>query len=459
MTRSTHLSPTGNRARSARLRTGIALIAFALAGALVAGPVGAARAQEGDSGVPDDAQALEIDEQATYTYNLGNVVPPSVSNTFPPQALCLVIPDACGQDTRENLTDREDLSLQDTVEENQPEDTVPAVTPTHFAAPGDLPLSILAGAKRHEAAVKFALPDVPEGHQVDEFRVFFTQTDPTFHTDSPMFRQSMVAALQLLVRQDPSEVEKLADRDPLVGPFPDPELFNGLEVCPVTAAFETGENQAGAEAPKDSTESDDPTLECGFGANGTPIAVGDDGVVWAFDLTLAANAWVEGDLANEGILIRPIGAPNLAHGDPDLSTSEQVTLVGGEADEGTPEFTIATSEKPEPISFSGFDSGTQVQGSQAETFTEVLGGSETQQQPVDRPAPEPEPAPPVQQAAPAVLSGDPVTEWWVWLLLPIFLAGAYLTAQGLTAEPVLATERAGAMTRLIEARHAAGLEQ
>lgn len=458
MNRSTHLSMIGSRARSARLRTGIAMIAFALAGALVAGPIGAARAQEGDSdGVPDDARALEIDRQATYTYNLGHTVPPSVSNTFPPQAICLVIPDACSQDTRENITNREDLSLQDTVEENQPEDTAPTVTPTHFAAPGDLPLSILAGAKRHEAAVKFALPDVPEGHQVDEFRLFFTQTDPTFHADSPMFRQSMVAALQLLVRQDPSEAPKLADRDPLVGPFPDPELFNGLEVCPITAAFETGENQAGAEAPKDSTESDDPTLECGFGANGTPIAVGDDGVVWAFDLTLAANAWVEGDLANEGILIRPIGAPNLAHGDPDGSTSEQITLVGGEAEEGAPEFSIATSEKPEPITFGGFDSGTEVQGAQAQTFTETFGGAEGQQQPVDRPAPEP--APPVQQAAPAVLSGDPVTEWWVWLLLPIFLAGAYLTAQGLTAEPMVAAERAGAMTRLVEARRAAALGQ
>lgn len=458
MNRSTHLSPIGSRARSARLRTGIALIAFALAGALVAGPVGAARAQEGD-GVPDDARALTVEKQATYTHNLGNAVPPSVSNTFPPQAVCLVFPDACGEDARKDITNREDLSLQDTVEENQPEDTVPQAAPTHFAAPGDLPLSILAGAKRHESAVNFTLPDVPEGHQVDEFRVYFTQTDPTFHTDSPMFRQSMVAALQLLVRQDPSETPKLAERDPLAGPFPDPELFNGLEVCPITTEFETGENQPGTEAPKDSTESDDATLECGFGANGIPIAVADDGLVWAFDLTLAANAWVEGDLPNEGILIRPIGAPNLAHGDPDLSTSEQITLVGGEAEEGAPEFSIATSAKPEPISFDGFDSGPQVQGSQAETFTEVLGGAETQQQPVDRPAPEPEPAPPVQQAAPAVLSGDPVTEWWVWLLLPILLAGAYLTAQGLTAEPVLASERAGAMTRLIEARRAAELEQ
>lgn len=459
MTRSTHLSKIGSRARSARMRAGIALMAFAVAGALVAGPIGAARAQQGD-GVPDDAEALAIDKQATYTHNLGHTVPPSVSNTFPPQAVCLVVPDFCGEDAQE-ITDNEDLSLQDTVEENQPEDTVPQVAPTHFASPGDLPLSILAGAKRHEAAVKFTLPDVPDGHQVDEFRVFFTQTDPTFHTDSPMFRQSMVAALQLLVRQDPSEVSKLADRDPLAGPFPDPELFNGLEVCPITTAFEEGENQAGTEAPKDSTEVDDPTLDCGFGANGTPIAVGDEGVVWAFDLTLAANAWVEDDLANEGILLRPIGAPNLAHGDPDLSTSEQITLVGGEAEEGTPEFTIATSEKPEPISFGEFDSGPQVQGSEArtETFTEVLGGAETQQQPVDRPAPEPEPAPPVQQAAPAVLSGDPVTEWWVWLLLPILLAGAYLTAQGLTAEPIVAAERSGAMTRLIEARRATELEQ
>ena len=73
-------------------------------------------------------------------------------------------------------------------------------------------------------------------------------------------------------------------------------------------------------------------------------------------------------------------------------------------------------------------------------------------------APDPEGAPPTTGAAPpptvAGATERPFTPWWVWLLIPIGLAGLYYLARSLTAEPEVALERPGAMTRLIERQQA-----
>ena len=56
---------------------------------------------------------------------------------------------------------------------------------------------------------------------------------------------------------------------------------------------------------------------------------------WTFDLTFAVQAWTEGTdgdvLPNQGIMLRPVGAPNLAYGDPDFSTNWQVSLADSTA--------------------------------------------------------------------------------------------------------------------------------
>jgi len=177
---------------------------------------------------------------------------------------------------------------------------------------------------------------------------------------------------------------------------------------------------------------------------------------WVFDLTLAANAWTEGKMANNGLLLRPVLPPNLAYGDPDLSTFDQVVFYSPQSTTNPaqlPAFIMTTKEKSKPVTTSATRTvQSQVLGAQ-ETFDETFGSIDDAMTPIDAgPAPAPEPEPEVQAAIPA-LSGSPVTAWWTWLLLPILLGGIFMTTQALTAEAApVTTERAGAMTRLIEAR-------
>lgn len=438
---------SASRASSARRRPLLLVALFFLTGALAGAPFTTALAQQDDDGTStrDDAEPLEIDKQAYYTHTLGEAAPPILTNQFPPQVVCLLVPDLCTEELEPITQPGNDL-----VQENQPEDTVPALAPTGLAFPGDLPTSILAGAPRHEAALKFTLPEVPDNHEIDEFKVFLTETQPTFHTGSPAFRQTMLALLALS-QEDPSELQNIPDEDLLAT-----DEFTGVEACTITEPFEEGPSQEGEASP---SSNDD--LNCIFGANGQRV-VGSDGenTYWVFDLTLAANNWLEGDLDNEGILIRPIRPPNLAYGDPDLSTSQQVTFEG-EAEEGdaeaqavAPAATLTTSEKSDPIALGGT---TQPPSSQSATpaatprtpsgGTEVFGSPEAT--PVDRGGSVPSSG--TQQAAPAG-SSDPVTSPVVWLLLPIFIGAMYLTSEALAAEAAPTVERSGAMTRLLRAR-------
>lgn len=438
---------SASRASSARRRPLLLVVLFLLTTALAGGPFATALAQqEGDDGPgPDEAEPLEIDKQAYYTHTLGEAAPPILTNEFPPQVVCLLVPDLCTEQLEPITQPGNDL-----VQENQPEDTIPALAPTGLAFPGDLPTSVLAGALRHEAALKFSLPEVPDNHEIDEFKVFLTETQPTFHTDSPAFRQTVLALLAFS-QGDSSELQNIPDEDLLAT-----DEFTGVEACAITEPFEEGTSQGGEASP---SSNDD--LNCIFGANGQRV-VGSDGgdTYWVFDLTLTANAWLEGDIANEGILIRPIGAPNLAYGDPDLSTSQQVTFEGepeegdAEAQAVAPAAVLTTSEKSDPVVLGGT---TQPPSSQPAApapaprtpsgGTEVFGSPEPM--PADRGGSLPSSG--TQQAAPAAAS-DPVTSPVVWLLLPIFLGAMYLTSEALAAEAAPTVERSGAMTRLLRAR-------
>lgn len=431
---------------SARRRPLLLVVLFLLTAGLTGGPFATALAQqEGDEGQNrEDAELLEIDKQAYWTHTLGEAAPPILTNQFPPQVLCLLAPELCTEEI-EPVTD----PVNDLVQENQPEETFPTLAPTGLVFPGDLPTSVLAGALRHEAALKFTLPEVPDGHEIDEFKVFLTETQPTFHSDSPAFRQTMLALLAFS-QGDPSEFENIPDEDLLAT-----DEFTGVEACAITESFEEGPSQDGEASPSSNDE-----INCIFGANGQRV-VGSDGddTYWVFDLTLTANAWLEDDdFDNEGVLIRPIGAPNLAYGDPDLSTSQQVTFEGTpeegdtEAQAVAPAALVATSEKSEPIVLGGGALPSSPQAAPAAPRTpsggtEIFGSPE--QAPADRGGSLSSPG--TQQATPAA-SSDPVTSPFVWLLLPIFLGGMYLTSEALAAEAMPAVERSGAMTRLLRAR-------
>jgi hypothetical protein len=180
-------------------------------------------------------------------------------------------------------------------------------------------------------------------------------------------------------------------------------------------------------------------------------------------------------VANHGVLLRLELPPNLAYGDPDMSSWDQVVLhsdVSAESADAKPAYTADVEEITGVISFdpgpsiddtggtgsdTGTDTGASVLGAQVsapQTVTEVFGS------PGDVFTPEADAGGSVTQEptgdfqASPVFVGTPVTPGWVWLLVPIFLLGMVLAAQGFTAETALVTERAGAMTRLIQKRRA-----
>lgn len=430
------------------------MIAVALAGLVAGAPFGVARAQEGE--LP--AQALTVTKQAYWTRSLGNLAPKALTDHFPPTVVCLLAPEACGGALAGPTS-----AIDKQVVENQPEDKIPggdALGPALVGGKDHLPTSVLAGARRYLSGLQFDLPSVPSGHRVSKFEIQLVPVDDfTFHFDSPGFRQAVQAALVLAGRRDAAafaeEAKKVGNDDhPMVG-----EDALGVEACPIVGGFEwkAGSNQDAKTAPerdadeRTGTKLSPKQVDCILGANGKVR----DGK-WVFDLTLAANAWADGKLPNNGILLRPVLPPNLAYGDPDVSTWDQVTFYSpGTAanDRQKPKYAFATKEKSKPVSVGGARTvEPQVLGSDTETFTETFGRIDEPSAPLDAPAPRVEEPPPTARVLPA-LSGGPITDWWVWLFLPMLLGGVYLTALALTAEPALVTaERAGAMTRLIEAR-------
>lgn len=453
--------PNAPRSRTGRLRLGVSLIALGITGAFVAFPFGTARADE-------DAkpQVLTITKQAYWSRSVGHAAPNALTTHFPPTVVCLVAPDLCINPLSPVLS-----KIDEQVAGHQPESVIPGGGSADLLAQAmvgmeeHLPAGVLAGARRYLSAFQFDLPALPEGQKVSKFEVVLAPVeDFTFHFDSPAFRQAVLAALRLIQTEDPEafqfELAKVGDE---AHPFTNTETPLGVEACPILGdvTWAAGSNQDAATAPErdsaervregDSIKVLPKQVDCNLGGNGKIV----DGN-WVFDLTLAANAWADGRLPNNGVLLRPVLPPNLAYGDPDLSTFDQVTFFSPLSTEDVtklPGFVFATKDKAKPAISSARTGAPQVLGAQTENFTETFGSIDKATAPLDAPEPEPAPEEPEVQAALPALSGKAVTAWWTWLLLPILLGGIYLTTQALTTEvaPVTA-ERSGAMTRLIEAR-------
>lgn len=403
----------------------------------------------------EDAQELPVEATAHYTYPLTDALPPTLTSEFPPGVVCVVAPQLCPQELQP-VGDAVSGAVQG-LNENEP------TPPADPVLPGDLPVGILAGTTHYEAALKFALPDIPDGEEISSFRLVLTETQPTFHTSSPAFRQAVLAAMSCVSACDVEEFNKLLGSQPIES------AVIGVEACPLTAPFEEG----GSQPPPDRQP-----VDCLYGGNAERL---DDGR-WVVDLTFAVQAWRDGNLDNHGILLRPTGAANLAFGDPDPTTSAQVTFQP--AVMATVETAPATQPPPGLDAFDGRAGGgpaTSPDGSTAgggDGFSSAPSGGVSSAEPFSPPASGPMDDTPVvaDPAAPADAAGGATSEatapvagvlggsetapgnaWWVWLLVPVFAAGMWATARVLTADPMMTatSERAGAMTRLI-ARQAAG---
>lgn len=428
---------------AASLAAGTALATFA-----------PAAAQEA-SQAPEDAQPLTVESTAHWTYPVSDALPRTLTSEFPPGVVCIVAPQLCPEDLApvgELVT-----GAVGTVTENEPN------PPADPLQPGDLPVGVVGGAEHYEAALKFETPAVPSEHEVDSFVLVLEQTQPTFHTSSPAFRQAVLATLTCARECDEDQFNKIMEKQPVES------AVLGVEVCPFTEPFDEGASQS---------PPDDQPVDCIFGANAEPL---DDGT-WLVDLTFTAQAWQSGELENHGVLLRSTGAPNLAYGDPDPTTSAQVTF--------SPAVAAASSSSPGRSAgttgtggtgTSGFggDTGSSTTGSSSESgFASAPSGGVSSESfsPPASSTPEESAAAP-QIAEPPVATGDgqntgsetaPVagvldetdsagSAWWMWLLVPLFAAGSWMTAQSLTAEATLGStrERTGAMSRLVASNAAA----
>lgn len=433
---------TGRRfgRRLGRRGAGPALMVVALAGATVLG--GPAIAQE------DDTVEIEVAIEAQITYPETGAIPSTLVGTgFPPQVVCVVQPAFCP----EELEPVRDIvgGITGGVDDN--EESPPAV----YTQPGTLLVSVLGGNPNYAAAFRFDLPQIPSGERFEDFTLQIPQGDMTFDMDSPAFRRIMLGAIQTAGSQDPAvfaeQLQKALQDEDLVA---SPEL--GIEACPLTVDVPED-----AQPPRAAPVTDvyaenadgqtDVGVNCLYGANGT---FDEDAGVWSFNLTGAARAWADGDIANKGVYFRSIGVENLAFGDPDTSTNSQVQL---QTDAMTAQ--VASAQPPAPpagLPMPPPPPPPAPQQGQSSTLPQPSmslppSGSGT----AEEPAPTADVAPPATQEEPIAmpeLATAPGSNPPLLVLVPLFIAGMWLTIKSLTAELATSTATGGALTRLVNAR-------
>jgi hypothetical protein len=461
---------TAGIGRRGRLTAGLTLLTMALAGTVAALAPSSAQAVEGQQA---ETEPIEITDTALYASPIFDAFPPTLRNQVPPEAVCVVQPDLCppeSEDLRNTVVD-----AFKTVGEEFP------VSPVQPVPPDSAAVSFFGGHTRYQTAVKFELPRPPAGEEIVSFIVEFDQKQPSYDLNSPAFRRVILGAFESIGPQDPSfAVNGLIDALGQSGLEVDGEIIS-IEACPLLSAFEPAGAPAAEHADEmpHREEGDDRVVDvdCILGANGMR---GDDGV-WSFDLTFAAAAWAAGDIENHGILLRPSGAPNLAFGDPDTSTNAQIVLdtaevrAAMETAEALPDaeplppmdgFEDGMSFEEDGFEEDGFDAG--FEDGAGFDADEPMDAGLSDAPDLDAEFADDEMAAPMDDdpavAAPVdtmAAGGDAVvTPWWMWLLVPAFFGGAYLTSQALTA-PVVATTGAaqgGALSRLIARRGAAAAD-
>ena len=454
---------------------GMGLMLSSLLVAALAAP--AAVAAEG-ADVPEDLQEAEVKRTAYWNADQTKYANNTATKQFPPEAVCLVQPQACffpegdqdptgglgkvGNETIATGNETEQQLLAGIAAADDGTEPADPVPPEHH------PVSVAFGQANYRSAIQFALPPVPEGEQLDKLTMVLTQGQPTYHNESPAFRQAVLAALTcasenpetpVIGRCTQEEFEKIPAKEL------NPERPLRIEACPITGTWEKGTSQ---------DEDNLPEVDCLYTTAGTPVPF-EGGTVWVFDLTFMAQAWYDGLIEPNGILLRPGAAENFAYGDPEATYSKQVTFEPGvriaAATSEAPTFSAPPPPPPPPSSSSGsmgFSSGNT--GSSDVFATPPAPSSSgsvgvqsptTSEQPVVADSTTEQPAQPAvageqtETLAAGTPIGEPVTPWWLWLLAVPFLGGAWVMTRALEEQAVAVTERSGAMTRLLERRGAA----
>lgn len=419
-------------------------------------PTGSAPAPPGggDEGDP---------EYAYYTGESSNVLPESVTSEFPPEVLCLVIPQTCSEDA-EPITGPVEEGMQggaSGLDEGSRDSPEPVPD-------GELPVALNGGSLRYASALPLVPELPPAGEVIDEFVVTLHQGDLAYAVESPAFREFILAALVTYQTESPDQMGNALAQTASGETPPLTENITGVEVCPITTPFELGLDQPESELPV----SDDQLIYC-VGQQEIP----EDGV-WTFDLSFAAQDFADGFIDFHGVLIRPFGAENLAYGDADYSTNWYVGFQGPSG-ENPPTAAQRTGPAPEEPTFgsgssgsggsggfsggssgsSGFGSGGSsgsTGGGSAPSTGGVAVGAPGAPGGTDVPLAEAGPAP-AEGAAEDLFTAATADEggssdWLPWILIPMILGGTFWFGRVVDAEAPLSILRDGAMKRFLRTR-------
>lgn len=409
----------------------------------------------------DEAQPAEVTREGYYTNDASEGLPPAITREFPHAIVCVLVPEACGEQL---------APLHETVHgviTGGADAADAAPQPAQPVVPGTLPVGLLGGQERYTSALRFELPQVPEGQMISRLELVLRDSGFSYAMESPGFRR-IVRAIVAQAADEPGP-DAFADAIQRIATNEDPLLnteITGVEACAITEAWEEGESQSGEEMPE---------RDCILGGTGHEVEEG----VWVFDLSFVAEAWREGEMANEGILLAPLGSPNLEYGDPDYSTNFVLAFAGSEAEEGqrpkiratfdddmTAEFELDGSpaveaEDPPPAPSgapeSGFDGGNDFDngfggdsGAPQTTGDLAFDDTEAPVQADEPAAAQPETEPEMTPASEGL--PDLPTPAFLWLLLPLFLGSGWWYGHVLDAQPAGSTARSGALSRISELR-------
>ncbi|MBA2608411.1 MAG: hypothetical protein H0U92_05710 [Actinobacteria bacterium] len=391
-----------------------------------------------------------VSREAYFTYPITQTTPPVLRNGFPPATACLVagivgVPQLCGTEVQQvaalaGLTDGLPLPITPDGDLAQP-----------VALPGTTPVGMSGGQPRYVSLAALNLPALASGQRYGKFELVLYQDGVNFAIESPALRDVVLQLVGQVGEQDPAKISDAITRA-ITGEVPlTTESITGIEACAVIQPWNAGRGQA---ASLDGSRL--PDVNCLIGTTG---AFDKAAKAWVFDLTFAAQAWTEGVdgqvLDNQGIMLRPLGAPNLAYGDPDFSTNWVVSLADSTSSNANLRplirYTTVTDDTGAVIDPGGLvdlpasptddtplDFGDAVDGVNAPS----TGGSDLG---------DPLAVPPARTASRARTSHGS-TPGWLWLVLPLALLVAFAFDEALGATPAAMRRRPGALTKLEAAR-------
>lgn len=393
-----------------------------------------------------EAQAT-VAREAYFTYPASQITPPVIRKGFPPATACLVAglvgaPQICGTEVQQvaallGLTDGLPIPLTPDGDLAQP-----------VVLPGTTPVGMLGGQPRYVSLQALNLPPLADGARYGKFELVLHEAGVNFAIESPALRDIVLQIVAQLDEQDPAKISDAITRA-LTGGVPlATETISGIEACPIIQEWSGGPAQGAA---LDGTRL--PDVDC---LTGTTGVFNEANRTWTFDLTFSAQAWTEGvdgkDFPNQGVMLRPVGAPNLAYGDPDFSTN----WVVGLGDSTNRDAALRPRIRYETVSDedgSVIDSGGEVDlsgdlglgddsgidfgdlGSGSGSGTDTGSGSGSGD---DTGSP----------GSGTLAASHAETPGWVWLLLPLGVIAAYVFDQSLSATPAALRRRPGALTKL-----------